>query len=335
MVGRVASARARRFVWTLALAAAAATAVRAQPGGAVPQRTDAQWLQAIQTAAQRMNYSGTIFYQQGADLRVSRIVHLFDGSVSHERLQMLDGEQREFVRRGDEVQCLIPAVKRVIVERRPTGGSFPALSTSAPADILRHYSLRLGAVERVADAECQLILLEPKDGLRFGYRLWVERSSGLLLRAQLLNDRQEVLEQIAFTEVRIGEPFELARLRPSWPTEGWRVDRVETRRVDLKGLGWTLTAPEGFRQLSAAMRRIARSNAPRDTIQAVYSDGLATFSVFFEADAGGSGSAAAHTKGPINAFARRVGDTLVTVVGEVPAATVRDVAMSVEARPAR
>lgn len=327
---------ARRVAFTVALTTAAAglAVARAQPGGSSPARTDAEWLQAIQNAAQRTNYSGTIYYQQGPDVRITRIVHQFDGAVSHERLQVLDGERREYLRKADEVQCLLPETKRVIVEKRPIGGNFPALSTTAPAEILRFYNLRKGAVERVADAECQVILLEPKDDVRYGYRLWVERATGLLLRAQMLNERQDVIEQMAFTDVRMGEKTDLSRVRPSWSTDGWRVDKVEARPVNLANSGWSLDPPNGFRVLNAVMRRFARTGG-KDTLQAIYSDGLATFSVFIEPDQSGPESSAAKTKGPINAYVRRIGDTLITVVGEVPPDTVRDVALSVKARPAR
>jgi sigma-E factor negative regulatory protein RseB len=310
-------------------AAAFITAARAQPAGS-QSRSDSEWLQAIQNAAQRTNYSGTIYYQQGADVRTSRIVHQYDGATVYERVQVLDGERREYLRKGEEVQCLLPETKRVIVERRPLTGNFPALSISTPADILRSYNLRKGPIDRVADVECQVILLEPKDQLRYGYRLWVERNTGLLLRAQMLNEREEVLEQSAFTEVRIGESFDPGKVKASWPTEGWRIDKVEKKPVPLK---WSFAIPDGFRQLSAVMRQFAGTR--RDTLQAVYSDGLATFSVFIEPDQGKEPGNAIKSKGPVNAYVHRLGDTIITVVGEVPPATVRDVAISVKAPQAR
>src|ERR1700752_2536140 len=87
-------AQARRVAFTVALTTAAAVigSARAQPAGG-QNRSDTEWLQAIQNAAQRTNYSGTIYYQQGADVRTSRIVHQFDGTIAHERLQVLDGER--------------------------------------------------------------------------------------------------------------------------------------------------------------------------------------------------------------------------------------------------
>lgn len=330
-IRRIWAAQARRVVFTVALTTAAVVVAlaRAQPAGN-QARSDIDWLRAIQNAAQRSNYSGTIYYQQGTEVRSSRIVHQFDGTVSYERLQVLDGERREYLRKGDAVQCLLPDTKRVIVEKRPIGGNFPALSRSAPADILRSYNLRKGAIDRVADLECQVIVLEPKDRVRYGYRLWVERTTGLLLRAQMLNERDEVIVQMAFTEVRLGETFDAARLKPSWSTEGWRIDKVETKPVDL---GWSLVVPDGFRQLSAVVRRLARGGS-RDTLQAVYSDGLATFSVFIEPDQGGTAPGRV-SKGPTNVYVHHLGDTMITVVGEVPPNTVRDVALSAKAPQAR
>lgn len=324
---------ARRVAVALALTTAAAMAATARAESPAPQaRSDAEWLQAIQTAARQTNYSGTIYYQQGNVMRISRIVHQFDGGTSRERLQMLDGERREYLRKGDEVQCLLPDSKRIIFERRPVGANFPALSSAAPTDILRNYTLRKGPIDRVADAECQIIELEPKDGVRYGYRLWVERSTGLLLRAQMLNERQDVIEQMAFTEVRLNEPLDPARVRPSWPTDGWKTEKVETRPVDINR--WSLAVPDGFRPLNAVLRRLS-GTAARDAVQAVYSDGLATFSVFIEPEQGGSAAGPARSNGSLNAYVHRVGDMTVTVVGEVPPATVRDVALSVKARPSR
>ena len=306
-------------------------------------RTDVQWIHAVRQAAQRVNYHGTIVYQSSGEMRASRITHMFDGTHSHERIQTLDGKPREYIRRrsaaSDQVQCLIPETRRIVVEHRNVDESFPGLSNASPEQILERYTLKLGDVERVAGIECQMLTLEPKDSARYGYRLWVDRTSGLLLRAQTLNERREVIEQIAFTEVRIGERIDRAKLRPSWSTEGWSVERSDYRKADLLQHGWQVPAPEGFRKTREVARRIGGS----DAMQAVFSDGLATVSVFIEphslsspglAPSMPSGDAL-QIHGPTSAFSRRVGDSLVTVVGEVPPSTVRSVAGSVEFRGAR
>lgn len=292
---------------------------------AVDARSPEQWLQIVQQAARRLDYSGTMVYQQGTEVRLSRIVHVFDGKVSRERLQPMDGRPREFIRQADEVKCLIPEARRVVIERKTRAESFPGLAATATAELLQQYSVKIAARERVGGFDCQVLEIQPRQGDRYGYRLWVDRATGLLLRSQTINDRGEVLEQMAFAEVRIGG-VDREQLKPSWPTEGWKVDETAHRPVDLKEQGWRLTPPSGFKPLYSVRRPMASGPA----LQAVYSDGLASLSVFIEPAAASDASEALPRRGPINAYARRVGDSMVTVVGEIPAETARAVAQAVE-----
>jgi len=299
-------------------------------------RSEAQWIQAARTAALRVNYTGTIIYQAGGEMTSSRITHMFDGSKSHERIQTLDGKPREYLRKrsdsDDEVQCLIPEAKKIIVEKRSVEDSFPSLASASPDEILQRYEAKLGPVERVAGIEAQALALEPRDNLRYAYRLWLDRTTGLLLRAQTLDERKEVIEQISFSDVRIGERIDRSALKSPWSTDGWSVVRSEYRRADLAKLGWIVPTPEGFRRTKEVVRRMHSA----DAMQVVFADGLATISVFIE-----PGSALAdppdsvRVHGPTSAFSRRVSEALVTVVGEVPPGTVRAVAQSVEFRGPR
>lgn len=313
------------------------------PSGAAPvragaaERTELQWLQAIQSAAQRLNYVGTIVFQQGGAVRTSRIVHYFDGSVSHERMQMLDGKPREFIRRDREVQCLYPDLRRVLIERRPDP-NFPSLGGGPPSEILERYALRLGDIERVAGSDCRVMLLEPRDALRYGYRLCADLVSALLLKAETLNARQEPLEQLAFADLRVGERVDRAQLRPSWSIDGWKVERSELQPADFAGSGWVVPTPPGFRKLREVARMMpagADGRPARKAMQAVFSDGLATLSVFIEPDSNAAPDEMTHAHGATSGFARRVSDARVTVIGEVPPETARAVALSVEFRAPR
>lgn len=320
-----------RWFWMLALATAG-TSVLAQDGGrAEVQRTPLQWVEAIQRAAVRVNYSGTIVYQAGGEMRTSRITHLFDGARSQERVQTLDGKPREYLRlrteHNDEVQCLIPEARRIVIDHRAIEEPFPGLIGVPAAGILQHYEVGIGGLERVAGIECQVLTFTPRDILRYGYRLCVDRATGLLLKSQTLNDDRDVLEQVAFTDVKIGERIDRSRLKPAWAIEGWSVERSEYRRVDLARAGWTVPTPDGFRRT----REIARRMRAQEAMQVVFSDGLATVSVFIEPGAETRTMAdGVQMMGPTAAYSRRVGDALVTVVGEIPAAAVQRVAASVE-----
>jgi len=320
----------------IACSAVAGVRADAQDQAREAPRAEAQWIQAARTAAHRINYAGTIIYQAGGEITSSRITHMFDGSKSHERIQTLDGKPREYLRKrsdsDDEVQCLIPESRKIIVERRSAEESFPALSGASPDEILQRYEVRLGPVERVAGLEAQSLALEPRDDLRYAYRLWLDRASGLLLRAQTLNERREVIEQIGFSEVRVGDRIDRSLLKPTWSVEGWSVVRSDYRKTDLAKHGWLVPTPEGFRKTKEVMRRMGSAEA----MQVVFADGLATMSVFIEPNSPVIDPATqVRMHGPTSALSRRVGDALVTVVGEVPPGTVRAVALSVEFRGTR
>jgi sigma-E factor negative regulatory protein RseB len=318
------------------LAAARADDAPAAAGGA-GDSADAAWLQSIQDAARRQSFSGTIVYQRGNELHFSRVVQSVAGGESRERVQTLDGQAREFIRVGDTVQCLYPQLRRVVVERNGAR-TFPAFAAPLPADLLEHYELRRGASERVAGMMCDTVNLVPRDQLRYGYRLWVEPRSGLLFKAQTVGLDGSVLEQVAFTDVRVGEPIDPAQLKPSWAIDGWQVDNPAPQHTQLAQQGWSVTPPSGFRRLVEVVRKFLRGPeqaGQSPAVQAVYTDGLATVSVFIEPGAPmiDDPEDGAPASGPLSVVSRRVGEARVTVIGDIPREAAKSVAESVVYSP--
>jgi len=297
-------------------------------GAAGAGRSPPQWRRAVGAAAQRANYTGTIVYMRGDDVRSSHIVHFFDGAVPRERVLTLDGHPREFIRQGEEVHCLYPKSRRVVIERAGPRAPFPALGQIDSSRVLEHYTLTVGDMERVAGIDCRMLHLAPRDSLRYGYKLCVAPTIGLLLKIQVLGGDEQVIEQIAFSDVRIGESINMAELRPSWSTAGWEVVRHPSHHIELSRQGWSITAPEGFYILTEVERNLG-DNSTQEALQAVYSDGLATVSVFIGPGAALADPQPVQNHGPSSAFMRRVGDARVTVVGEVPPITAQSIADSV------
>lgn len=316
------------FSAMLCLAAGPALGQSPAAPPAQPERSAVQWLHAIQAAARQSNYSGTVVYQFGDEVRSSRVIHVFDGHMSGERVQMLDGRPREVVRHGDQVECFYPQQRRIVIEKAGRRAVFPELGDGGPMSVLEHYALRPTERERVAGLECQVLRLEAKDALRYGYRLCIDPASGLLMKVQVLTGEEGVVEQIFFSDVRIGDAISPAQLRPSYSTAGWTVVRRESHEVELSRQGWFVTAPEGFRRLTE-VKRLLGVETQRSALQAVYSDGLATMSVFIEPNVSAAESEAPEAHGPLSAVMRHVGDARVTVVGEVPPATAKSFADSV------
>ena len=300
------------------------------------------WLKRIQSGAQKLNYSGTFVYQQAEQMRTSRITHLVDGKNEIEKLEILDGKPREYIRRNEEVSCYLPETKTIVTEKRIAPDVFPAIFASNTAEMAEHYNVKKAETGRVAGFECQAILLEPKDHFRYGYKLWAEKTSGLLLRAQTLNDKNEVVEQIAFTQLSIGD-VDKSRVKSSFAnTGGWRIENATMTQVAIPD--WIIKwVPPGFKKIREMRRLVqdAASNnstsagahlAPREISQIVFSDGLAAISVFIEPGTQ-SRTEGTRQQGAMNIVGKRHGDFWLTIVGEVPAAAVKKVANSIEHKP--
>ena len=303
-----------------------------------------QWMQRISQAAQKLNYSGTFVYlQQGGQPQTSRITHILEGNVERERLEMLEGSPIVVVRSGDEVRSYLPDSKTVLVEKRRSKSGFPALGTgSLPAQIAgpvstqpinyaENYTVRKWDNQRIAGLDCQVLLLEPKDGLRYTHKLWADMNSGLLLKAQSFNEKGDVVEQIGFTQVEIGGVFEKYQARMSKRDGGrdWRIANAQVWEASLAESGWKIEpAIPGFRKISEMKRGIGDAG---EVGQVVFSDGLTSVSVFVESSPTGVKTREGiSTQGAVNIYRRAVGNHLVTVLGEAPPACVTRIAKSIE-----
>lgn len=292
------------------------------------------WLGRISSAAHKLNYTGSFTYQSGKSIETSRIAHLVDGNgAEYERLEALDGSPREVVRNQDEVQCFLPDQKLLIVNQSSARRSFPARLPQSPAALGEHYRIRKGEVVRIAGMESQQIILEPKDDMRFGHHFWADVASGLLLRARIVGEKGETVEQFTFTEVTIGAPFDKETVRPRFVRgSDWKVVNARGNEVRMEDTGWAFrhTIP-GFRQVVSVLRPSRHGHG--DAYHVVFSDGLAAISVFIEPLAAKNNTQSGmSTSGAFNIFRRTIGDKLITVLGEVPPQALMRIADGVEMR---
>ncbi|MGI4849124.1 MAG: MucB/RseB C-terminal domain-containing protein [Janthinobacterium lividum] len=301
------------------------------------RREALSWLRRTQAAAQKLNFSGTFVYQQGNLVRTSRITHFLEGKNEIEKLEVLDGKPREYIRNNDEIVCYVPESKTLLVEKRVSKDVFPAILAVNPGELAEQYEIHKGETGRIAGFESQAIVLEPKDKLRYGYRLWAERVTGLLLRAQTLNDKGEAVEQITFTQLMIGN-IDKSQVRSSFQnTKNWHVENAVMHQTDLSG--WTVRGiPAGFRKIREMQRVLTDTTAAglasgqsveREVSQIVFSDGMAAISVFIEPGSK-SRTEGSVQQGAMNIVGKRQGDFWLTIMGEVPSAAIQQVANTIE-----
>lgn len=321
----------RRCTAALFLAFAGVAVASAQTPAASPQDDASspvrELLQRIQSAARTQDYAGVFAYQNGDALMSSRIVHVVDGTGERERLEQLDGEPREYLRHNEEVQCLIPR-RKLVIRERGRSDRFPGMLIGDGADIDQQYQLRdEGELGRVAGRECRVYHLSPLDARRYGYRLCTDTATHLLLKAQIVNADQGVIDQIVFTSLQVGKDVSSMQLQSAWDTQGWLVQDTPTHATDLAAQGWRISIPSGYRTIFQLSRPMSQS---RQVSQLVMSDGLAAISVFIEpVDVerhGGHASGATLRRGALSIHKTRIGDYWLTMMGEVPPQVLQELA---------
>jgi sigma-E factor negative regulatory protein RseB len=288
------------------------------------------WLRKIQDATEKLSYTGTfIYHQNGGRSETSKITRYVDAAGDTEKLEVIDGMPREIVRTKDIVRCYLPGNRLLKVDRR-TERDFPGLLPERITALARHYDIALGETRRIANYDCQAVVLTPRDNLRYGYHLYADVKSGMLLRAVTVDAAGAQVEQFTFTELKIGGITRgMVRSRHE-AARDWRVEDAAAAPARLAGWGLTAELP-GFQKIIELKRRLGES---RSAGQLVYSDGLAAVSVFIEPLAQRSDPVRTglSSMGAIHIYTREVANHMVTVVGEAPATSVQRIANAVEYR---
>ncbi|MCO5104793.1 MAG: MucB/RseB C-terminal domain-containing protein [Burkholderiaceae bacterium] len=290
----------------------------------VPLPTDvAGWIARVQRAALERSYVGTFVVTTDAGATTgSRIWHAREGDRHMERIEALDGPARTIFRRNGEMRTFFHASRTVVTEPLQRALPFPGAVPALAAGLDRWYRAERLGRQRVAGLDADVVWLRPRDALRFGYRIWSEQGSGLVLRLQTVQADGHVREQASFLQVDLGTPVSLPALaREMEDTRGYRaLAQLAPRELPPEEVAWTLReAVPGF-----SYQGCRASGTRGEAVQCTYADGLASVSLFFETRDGAvpAQTLARWSAGATQALARPLdAQTWLTVVGEVPAAT--------------
>lgn len=291
------------------------------------------WLARANTALRTLDYQGVFVYIDGGQVSSMRITHRGDAAGGVERLESLNGPPHEVIRNHETVESVFPDSRRVLLERRSGAPHFPAglLGEVNAEHLAGNYDLQDLGQGRVAGLACEIVGIAPRDQYRYGYKLWLDEHTGMLLRSDLLSKDGQVVARVMFTSLSYPHSIPDSALRATEIRPGFTWSRQgdsEQPAPDEAGVHWEAgRLPPGFVLASQSVQRVAGTHQPVRHL--MFSDGMATVSVFAEA-AGENDHAlmGPSAMGPVNAFGRQLGRHHITVVGEVPAATVKLIAES-------
>lgn len=309
----------------------------------VSAETIDDWLDKMSQASNQQNFQGTLIIRQKNQLQAIKVKQGVTGNGSWQTLESLTGENQTIFRQNNKVTTIFPNKKLVTIagNSASSANSKGPLHPSLPENrqiIKQHYTLKLSGDERIANKMTQIIQMVPRDKHRYGYTFWLDKKSGMLLKCDLIDEQGFVLEQLMYSDV------ELLNKAP--------VNNVDTKKlalyrkvnlfdnVDVITKNWhAKQLPAGFALTRSVRIRAAKAQEknqqgdklPAPSYHIVYSDGMASVSVFIERrnklDNPVIGKS---SMGPVNAYSSFVNDTYVTAIGEVPASTVRMIAQSIQ-----
>ena len=282
------------------------------------------WLDRMSAAMNQMSYQGTFVYVRGSDVVTMRITHVVDENGARERLVSLSGAQREVLRDSNGIRWVLGDDQSVMEDSAFSRGIFPELPLDGEGPAGGSYVLKLGVQGRIAGRAARNLKIIPRDNYRYGYSLWLEMRSGLLLKWELIDSRRKPLATLMFTDIRLGSEVDPAELAPSSRLEKFRTveSTLPVGRAGSQGApNWRPSQlPPGF-ALTAHRRNGERDEAMYEHL--VYSDGLAAVSVYVESQGDSRQPVEGVSKlGTTHAFSRVAEDVTITVVGDVPAVTV-------------
>lgn len=302
-------------------------------GQSVAGESAREWLDRMSAALQSLDYDGTFVYLHDDKLEAMRIVHRADEGGQRERLLSLTGSAREVLRDDKAVTCIMSDNRSVMVGKSRPPQPFPVVPSDLDS-VSPYYRLEDIGEDRMAGYPARVIAITPRDAYRYGYRFWIARDTHMLLKSDLTDVDGRPIEQMMFTTLSIGDEIPADDLQPSLNGEDytWHSqmnDRGQSGSWQVEPDWIAGRLPGGFTLTHFQHKRM--HDAASDAQYMVFSDGLATVSVYVEkADSVQYPLVGLSGMGAMNAFGAVVDGFQVTVMGEVPPATVEMIATSLK-----
>ncbi len=306
-------------------------------GVTAPNDNDAQkWLEKMSHAIKSLNYEGIFVYIQDKQMETMSITHSNDNGNEKERLLSLAGAPREILRNNDRLVCILPDSKSVVVEKSRPKNYLPVGLQKIASDLKKYYRFNMVGEERMTGREAVVIEISPKDPYRYGYQLWIDKKTGMLLKSDLVDDKGNPVEQVMFTQISFMSFIPQKKLEPTISSEGYKWFKQEKQEQNHteKSL-WSVTRlPNGYMMGMHNTHGLPTSRVPVDHL--MFTDGISSVSVYIEKMEKDKPMMKGFSRmGAVNAYTTVNSNHYITVVGEVPKAAVKMIGDYVRYTPGR
>lgn len=284
------------------------------------------WLEKMQQATMHSNYEGILIIRQGDQMQTLRVRHGMNDDGMWESLDSQNGEARKIIRANGRVLTLFPERKLLTISRYSLSSPMHPQVPRDRKKFRQYYRLQLAGQERIADQLARILDVNPVDQYRYGYRFWLAEDSGLLLKCDLKDTDGNIIEQLMYSSLkRLDQPPPQSHLEKR---QDFQIINMDEKRVDI------VSSPIRVEQLPAGFELVQASRQPAihgngDVYHLVYSDGMASVSIFMQKKKAGKDAMEGQSRmGAVNLMVRQLGGYQLTVMGEVPMETIKVMARS-------
>ena len=299
------------------------------PSVQYPADTANQWLAKMSQAVSSLNYSVSfVLLKPGIDSQPYQWRHGITATGEQmEELNLLNGPGRKVLRVNNKVGYFEPNVPPYSLESSSINGPFPINLLRQPERLADGYDVMLMGTSRVSGKAAQQIKMVSKDKTRYGLNLWLDQTTGMILKMNMFNLKNQLLEQIQVTKLEVTEQpdafFEQvsATMLPAV---------VPINDKGIQPSPWKINyLPTGMQITKRQKRRLSSNGALVDYI--MLSDGLVDVSLYISSILSNqSSNKVVGVSQTDTVYTLQNGPWSVTVIGKIPPSTADAIASSIQ-----
>ena len=309
-----------QYSWQIVLLMSLVTTVQAD--------SPAMWLAKMQKAIQTTSYLGTYVYISNGQIETMRVFHKADEQGERERLISISGQQREIIKDDNQVMCILPTERAVVIGPFQAVHQLSAIVQKNITQLKRLYDIQIVGHDRIAGHPTTVLAILPKDKMRYGYTVWLDKETAMVLRSDTYSAQGEVMAQMVFTEF-VAQALAPPMLEPEVIYRDFqKIVLNSDQAVVANHNPWRFDKPlMGFKVMQSMHKKIPAKQQMVHHV--ILSDGIASVSVYIEKINDQDLFIGASKTGGIHAYGRRIAGHQITVMGEAPPATVQHIANAI------
>ena len=249
-----------------------------------------------------------------------------DGDIELEILALLNGPRRDILRINNTVSYIEPEYAPYSIISEQISGPIPSVFGRDISVLENNYHFVSVGKNRILGKAAQLIRIVPTDAHRFGYWVWLDQKSGLLLKLAVITRKGKLLEQIQFTHLEITDSIS-DNLQQLQATELPNIIDIAAKQKNTD-LAWQVNwLPSGFDSIKSDRHRINTSKQAVESM--LFNDGLVDISVYVNPSKEKQRAIGFAHDGATIVLNHVMNNIEVSVVGKIPLETAKKIANSV------